>query len=223
MNYYYVLDKASNNNTMPKVFKLKVQVTTPEPVAAQSEPQPEPVAPEVKPKKVLKLKKTETEVAAAKPKKVFVLKNALAVPSPPAPGVYVTKAMEAFENIREYCLMNGQPISQADIKWYHEELALEKKEYDEFWDRCSVTKAIGDAIARGEDMDGVLLAEAKAKLTEKKEPIRETDIGEMPAHGTREFWAWCMKRKQLRLQKEAAIVAAGGTVPVKKSKAKVKE
>ena len=200
---------------MPKVFKLK---QVPAAVAAQSEPileaQPEPAVPELKPKKVLKLKKTDTEV---KPKKVFVLKG-LPVPPPPAPGVYVTKAMEAFENIREYCLMNGQPISQAEIKWYHDELALEKKEIDEFWDRCSVTKAVCDAVARGEDMDGILLAEAKAKLTERKEPIRETDIGEMPAHGTREFWAWCMKRKQLRLQKEAAIIAAGGSVPVKKAK-----
>ena len=150
------------------------------------------------------------EKKAVKPKKVFVLKNALPVPLPPAPGAYVTKAMEAFENIREYCRMNGVQISQADIKWYHEELALEKKEFDEFWERCSVTKAISDAIARGDDMDAVLMAEAKAKLTEKKEPIRESDIGEMPAHGTREFWAWCMKRKQLRLQKEAAIVASGG-------------
>ena len=196
---------------MPKVFKLKLPAA-PEQVAV--------LAP--KPKKVLKLKKAEKEV---KPKKVFVLKNALPVPPPPL-GVYVTKAMEAFENIREYCLMNGQPISQADIKWYHEELALEKKEFDEFWERCSVTKAVCDAIARGDDMDAVLLAEAKAKLTEKKEPIRESDIGEMPAHGTREFWAWCMKRKQLRLQKEATsaamIVAAGGTVPVKKVKVKVK-
>jgi len=201
---------------MPKVFKLKVPVAEP---TLQEPPAPKPSAPEsaaVKPKKVLKLKKTETEV---KPKKVFVLKG-LPVPPPPAPGVYVTKAMEAFENIREYCLANNQPISQADIKWYHDELALERKEADELWDRCSVTKAICDAVARGEDMDGILLAEAKAKLTEKKEPIRETDIGEMPAHGTREFWAWCMKRKQLRLQKEAAIVAAGGTVPVKKTKAK---
>jgi hypothetical protein len=196
---------------MPKIFKLKVAEPTIQAVAAP--------AAEVKLKRVLKLKKTETEV---KPKKVFVLKG-LPIPPPPAPGVYVTKAMEAFENIREYCIMNNQPISQADIKWYHDELALEKKEMDEFWERCSVTKAVHDAIARGEDMDGILLAEAKAKLTEKKEPLKESDIGEMPAHGTREFWAWCMKRKQLRLQNEAAIVAAGGTVPVKKVKVKVNE
>lgn len=156
------------------------------------------------------------------PRKVLKLKKSIPTPPPPAPGVYITKVMEAFEAIREYSRINNLPISEADIKWYNDELALEKKEVDEFWERCSVTKAILDAVARGEDMDGIILAEANAKLTEKKEPLRESDIGEMPAHGTREFWAWCMKRKQLRLQKEAAIIAAGGTIPVKKVKAKNK-
>ena len=40
----------------------------------------------------------------------------------------------------------------------------------------------------------------------------------MPTQGTPEFWAWCMKRKKLRLQKEAEIIAAGGTVPAAKPK-----
>ena len=179
-------------NKMPKIFKLKQ-------VAVIAESKLESV-----PRKVLKLKKK------------------IPVPPPPAAGSYITKATEAFEAIREYCRINKVPISEADIKWYHEELALEKKEMDEFWERCSVTKAALDAFTRGEGIDGIILAEAKAKLTEKKEPLRESDIGEMPAHGTREFWAWCMKRKQLRLQKEAAIIAAGGTIPVKKVKAKAK-
>jgi hypothetical protein len=40
----------------------------------------------------------------------------------------------------------------------------------------------------------------------------------MPAYGSPEFWSWCRKRKQIRLEKEAAIIAAGGTVKVKKTK-----
>ena len=175
--------------------------------------------------KVFKLKKpsvTAESTSVPVLRRVLKLKKSIPIPPPPVSGAYITKAMEAFETIREYCRINSVPISEADIKWYHDELALEKKEVDEFWERCSVTKAILDAVARGEGIDGIILAEAKAKLTEKKEPLRESDIGEMPAHGTREFWAWCMKRKQLRLQKEAAIIAAGGTVPVKKVKAKNK-
>ena len=171
--------------------------------------------------KVFKLKQVTAESTSVPvSRRVLKLKKSIPIPPLPAPGAYVTKAMEAFEAIRDYCRINNVPISQADIKWYHEELALEKKETDEFWERCSVTKAIIDAVARGEDMNGILLAEAKAKLTEKKEPLRESDIGEMPAYGTQEFWAWCMKRKKLRLQKEAAIIAAGGTIPVKKVKVK---
>jgi hypothetical protein len=67
------------------------------------------------------------------------------------------------------------------------------------------------------------LAEQEAK---KKEPVKELaadDPGPMPEYGTKEFWAWCWRRKAIRLAKEAAIIAAGGTVPpakVKKPKAK---
>jgi hypothetical protein len=176
--------------------------------------------------KVFKLKQP-TVIAESNiipvPRKVLKLKKKIPIPPPPAAGAYMTKATEAFEAIRDYCRINSIAISEADIKWYHEELALEKKEMDEFWERCSVTKAAFDAFARGEDINGIILAEAKAKLTEKKEPLRESDIGEMPAYGTREFWAWCMKRKQLRLQKEAAIIAAGGTIPAKKVKVKAKK
>jgi hypothetical protein len=61
---------------------------------------------------------------------------------------------------------------------------------------------------------------AKAQIEEKKKPIKETDLGPMPSYGTQEFWAWCMKRKKIRLQKEAEIIAAGGTVTVKPKKPK---
>jgi len=46
----------------------------------------------------------------------------------------------------------------------------------------------------------------------------EDDLGPMPTYGSSEFWAWCRKRKEIRLQKEAEIIAAGGTIPVKGKK-----
>jgi hypothetical protein len=42
----------------------------------------------------------------------------------------------------------------------------------------------------------------------------------MPDYGTKEFWAWCHKRKKLKEQKDAAIIAAGGVVKEKKVKVK---
>jgi hypothetical protein len=60
----------------------------------------------------------------------------------------------------------------------------------------------------------------KAKKEEKKKPLSEGDLGEKPPFGTPEFWAWARKSKQLRLQKEAAIIAAGGEIKKgKKAKA----
>ena len=101
---------------------------------------------------------------------------------------------------------------------YYEELAQEKKEYDEFWARCAVTKACIDGTLRGDDDWTIDLAMNAARQEVKKLPIQESDIGLMPAHGTGEFWAWCRKRKLLKEQKHAAIIAAGGTVPPLKPK-----
>ena len=140
-------------------------------------------------------------------------------PTPPEPH---TKAQEAFEAIREYYAIRNEPIPQADIKWYHEELVLEKKELEDFWKDCSVTKAYLDGMFKGEDEDTLFITVAKAKIEEKAKPIKESDLGPMPSYGTPEFWAWCHKRKKLRLQKEAEIIAAGGTVPPPKAKAKAK-
>ena len=109
-------------------------------------------------------------------------------------------------------------MPQSDIKWYHDELAQEKKEYDEFWARCAVTKACIEGTLRGDDDWTITLAMNAAKQAEKKLPILESEIGEMPPHGTGEFWAWCRKRKLLKEQKEAAIIAAGGTLPLAKKK-----
>jgi hypothetical protein len=148
-------------------------------------------------------------------KKVIKL---LPIPDPPAPGIYVTKAMEAFEAIREYYKLRNMVIPQDDIKWFHEELVKEKKEFDEFWQKCLVTKVVMEGILRGDDEWTIQLAENAAKQKVKAMPVQESDIGPMPEYGTKDFWAWCHKRKKLKEQKEAAIIAAGGTILVKKIK-----
>ena len=118
-------------------------------------------------------------------------------------------------NMEDYIFQIEVP--EEEIKHYYAELEREKKEHTEFWSQhgCSVTMAVLLAAANGEDLD---IAQAKAKLVEKKKVITEDSIGEMPAYGTPEFWAWCRRRKELRLQKEAAIIAAGGTVLPQKVK-----
>jgi len=176
------------------------------------------------PKVILKSKKLalleQVPVLQEKPKTILKLKKKLPVPPPPAAGAHLTKAMEAFEAIREFCSITGKPIPEDCIKWYQEELISEKKEYDEFWNRCLVTKVAIECSFRGDDEWTTELAINAARQKVKAMPIREEDIGPMPAHGTGEFWAWCHKRKKLKEQKEAAIVAAGGTLPEKKIKVK---
>ena len=197
------------------ILKLKKPVTQ-----VQLVQQIEPV---VKKKIVLKLKKPAVTLPAAVPVKekvVLKLKKTLPVPPPPAPGVYVTKAMEAFEAVREYYQMRGQIIPQEDIKWYQEELIQEKKEMDEFWERCAETKANMDCVLRGDDEWTTALAINAARQKVKALPVRAEDIGPMPEYGTREFWAWCHKKKKLKEQKEAAIIAAGGKIKEKKVKTK---
>ena len=79
----------------PLPVDTPVPVATPLPVAA---PVPE------KKKTILKVKKPTVAMAMPKPldpepvqAKKIILKLKKKVPPPPAPGVYVTKAMEAFE------------------------------------------------------------------------------------------------------------------------------
>ncbi len=207
-----------------KVLKLKKTVPLAPVEVVEA---PVVVAPlvEEKPKKVLKLKKPVAAPVAVpvleepvqpKAKKVLVLQKGL--PVPPIPTGLLTKAMEAFEELREYYSSRDEPIPQADIKWFHAELEQEKKDDEAFWKECCVTKAYLDALYRGCSDDEIDMAVAKAQVEEKKKPIKETDIGPMPSYGTQEFWSWCMKRKKLRLQKEAEIIAAGGTVPAAKPK-----
>lgn len=171
------------------------------------------------PKKVLKLKKTPEVIPLPqeKPKKILVLQKGLPVPPVPTTGP-ITRAIEAFEAIREYYVSRDEPIPQADIKWFHAELEQEAKENDAFWSECSITKAYLDARFSGATDDEIDIAVAKAQIEAKNKPIKESDLGPTPSYGTPEFWAWCMKRKKLKLQKVAEIIAAGGTVPPEKPK-----
>ena len=184
----------------------------------------EPVAEPVKKKVILKSKKLSVPlpepVPTEKKKVVLKIKKKVVIPPPPAPGVYVTKAMEAFEAVREYCLLNNKAITEEDVKWYEQELLQEKKEFDEFWERCAETKANMDCALRGDDEWTTALAVNAARQKVKALPIQEGDIGPMPDYGTKEFWAWCHKRKKLKGQKDAAIIAAGGVVKEKKVKVK---
>jgi hypothetical protein len=102
-----------------------------------------------------------------------------------------TLTEEAFENVREWRRTHNEKITKEDLEWYYADLEQEKKDAEAF-------KAALEAPVKPED-----------------------DLGPMPSHGTPEFWSWCRKRKEIRLQKEAAIIAAGGTIekPKKEKKA----
>ena len=237
---------------MPRVIKLKKVPQPQEVLEAPQVPEvPEvvevPQVPEAPKKKVIKLKKAAPvpeapqvsvtqEVAQAQEvpqvpqdapkKKVLKLKkNLLPLPPIPSPTAHLTKTMEAFEAIREYYAALGQEPTQSDIAWYRAELEAEKKELDAFWSENKVVKVVLEAICRGATEEELNEIETAASVGVAPRPPTEADLGPMPAHGTGEFWAWCAKRKRIRLAKEAAIIAAGGTVPppkVKKIKAKPK-
>jgi hypothetical protein len=89
---------------------------------------------------------------------------------------------------------------------------------DAFWLENKVTKVVIDAICRGASLEEIMAVETAAMSGVVPRPMTEADLGPMPAYGTGEFWAWCAKRKKIRLEKEAAIIAAGGTVPVPKKR-----
>jgi hypothetical protein len=162
---------------------------------------------------------------APKKKVLKVKKNLLPIPPIPPQSAHLTKTMEAFEAIREYYAALGQEPTQSEIAWYHAELEAEKKELDAFWSENKVVKVVLEAICRGATEEELNEIETAASAGVAPRPPTEADLGPMPAYGTGEFWAWCAKRKRIRLAKEAAIIAAGGTVPppkVKKVKAKPK-
>ena len=156
---------------------------------------------------VIKLKKkpvADVEAIAVENRPVIKLKKPLlAVPPPPPYGYALTKAGEAFEALREYYEARDEPIPQADLRWYQEEIEQEKKDHAEFWSYCAITEAIMEATMRGVTDEVTLMKiEMEAKKKQKTLPIRESDIGPMPTYGSPEFWVWCRKRKQLKEQKE---------------------
>lgn len=130
--------------------------------------------------------------------------KSLPIPLEPPFGIAVTATQEAFEGIREHYMLREEPIPQSELKWYYDQLEADKNEMTDFWSYCTETAAIAEAVLRGEDELGIMMVAAQAKKIQKVRPISESDIGEMPSYGTPEFWSWCRKRKQLKLQKEAA-------------------
>ena len=116
---------------------------------------------------------------------------------------------EAFENLREWRINHKEEISQEDLKWYYNELEEEKQEAMKYFTDNPSYKAIIDSVSQGFDEERRQAAENAVK--------KDDDPGPMPVYGTNEFWAWCRKRKEIRLKKEAANP---GTVTALKSKKK---
>jgi hypothetical protein len=165
-------------------------------------------------KKTIKIKKSPVQQEAVQEenvqvKRVIKLKKSLPIPRVnPFP---VSNTEEAFEILREYYSEKEEPIPQSDLKWYYDALEQDKKDMEKLWIENPTMKAMLDSVEQGYTDEQRLVAEQEAK---KKEPPKAADdIGPMPEYGSKEFWIWCHKRKALRLAKEAAIIAAGGTVP----------
>ena len=226
---------------MPRVFKLKKASVL---KAEEAQEAPAPPLTKEAPKKVVRLKKAVTKpqveevpeapkapvapvapmppeapkAPSAQKKAIILKKNLLPLPPVPPPTAHLTKTMEAFEAMREYYAALGQEPTQADIRWYLDELEVEKKELDAFWLENKVTKVVIDAICRGASLEEIMDVETAAMSGVVPRQMTDADLGPMPAYGTGEFWAWCAKRKKIRLEKEAAIIAAGGTVPAPKKR-----
>ena len=178
-----------------KVIKLKVKK---DPVDELTESlQGLEIGPKVQVKKLIKVKK--------------------GLPVPPVNPCPMSQTAEAFEILREYHNERDEPIPQDDLKWYYEALEQDKKDEEQYWVANPTIKAMLDSVEQGLDDEQRLAAEQEAK---KREPVKPQtdDLGPMPEYGSGEFWAWCRKRKAIRLAKEAAIIAAGGTVPPEKPK-----
>ena len=112
----------------------------------------------------------------------------VSLPPPTDPNIYWSPAVEAMELTRAWYAEQDAPVPAKDVEFCLAQIAAEKAQ-----------------------------AEAEANAP-PPQPKPEDELGPMPAYGTNEFWAWCRKRKAIRLAKEAAIIAAGGTVPEAKPK-----
>ena len=131
-------------------------------------------------------------------KRTIKLKKSISLPPPADPNIHWTPAVEAMEIVREHFARLNEPVPEFDVDWCIKAIEAEKLE-----DPRAMPAWLAAAVANVE-------ADPYASL------------GPMPSHGTGEFWAWCRKRKAIRIEKEVAILAAGGTLPVKKTKAKAK-
>jgi hypothetical protein len=167
-------------------------------------------------KRVIKIKAKEKDaLVESKIKRVIKIKKGL--PIPPIDPCPISQTAEAFEILREYYEEKEEPIPQSDLKWYYEAIEQDKKNMEELFTANPTIKAMLDSVEEGKSDEQREIAEKEAK---KKEPVKpeSDDLGPMPEYGSGEFWAWCRKRKAIRLAKEAAIIAAGGTVPPEKVK-----
>lgn len=122
-------------------------------------------ASEKPPRRIFKLKKqvlVETPPPIKPPRRVFKLKQKPIIPCPPN----ITKAVEAFQIIKEYYEAIEEPIPNSEIQWYIDELARETYENNAFWEECIVTKTFLDACGTKEDED-VLWKRAMQKRKER--------------------------------------------------------
>lgn len=145
------------------------------------------------------------------PKFKVVKVNALIVP--PVNQNPSSLLEEAFENLREWRITHDEAITQEDLKWYYGELENEKQEATNYFTTNPGYKVLIDSVLQGYNDEQLAAAES---VVRKNAPETPDDPGPMPVYGSKEFWAWCHKRKMIRLKKEAAIIAAGGTVKKKK-------
>lgn len=165
----------------------------------------------MKVQRTIKVKKSVLEAT----RRIIKIKKGL--PIPPVNLCPISQTEEAFEILRDYCEFHEMPVSQGDLKWYYDAIDQDKKEMNEFWIANPTMKVILDSVSEGKSDEARFLAEKEAK---KREPVKADtgELGPMPEYGSGEFWAWCRKRKMIRLAKEAAIIAAGGSVPPAKVK-----
>jgi len=124
-----------------------------------------------------------------------------------------TATGQIFEEIRTWRLNHGEKITKEDLAWYYDALEQEKKDYEKFLEDNPTIREMLVAVAQGK-------TDEERADAEKKVRKESSDLGPMPVYGSGEFWAWCRRRKEIRLAEEAAIIAAGGTVPVKKTQKK---
>lgn len=178
----------------PKPAKRVIKIKKPVVALPPEQPAEAPVA---APQEVLQ----EAPNPLARGKKVLKLKKP-ANPLPPPPTtdpVFWDKETDIIESVREYYASRDEPVPVAEV-----DFLLKMLEHMKTEDPYAPPQWLVDA----------------AKAAEEKEAADPyKDLGPMPPHGTKEFWSWCWKRKALKAKHDAAIIAAGGTVPARKAKA----